>query len=214
MIRSLRCAAVALAAMAAATAASAATFNYEFKTFYDTSTILNPFDTKTLDYSVAKLAISDVAGGVQLKLTFNDTAFPAARGGLSLDELWLAGPNGALQRSSGAALQDSDYYKYGFLTENGKYNWDIDFKDGAFVEGSTAILNLIGGGVTLEALTSGNAPMIELSGVGKPYSGLFGLNSNVRFVGSPIPVPEPSTYALMGLGLVGIALASRKKRQG
>jgi PEP-CTERM motif len=27
----------------------------------------------------------------------------------------------------------------------------------------------------------------------------------------PPPIPEPSTYALMGLGLVGIAFAARKR---
>lgn len=215
MIRSLRWSVLALAAMGAASTASAATYNYEFKTFYDTSTILNPFDKVTLDYSVANLIIADVAGGVQLTLTYNNTAFPGKNGSPTLDELWLKGPKGTLSRSSGAALDgDTGYYKYGFLTENGPYNWDIEFKGGAFVEGSKSVLTILGSGVNAGSFAS-VAPMLELTGVGRPYSGLLGLNANVHFVGNQVAVPEPGTYALMGLGLAGIAFVSRsKKRQG
>ncbi len=49
----------------------------------------------------------------------------------------------------------------------------------------------------------------------KPES-LSAITSAVKSVGLPTTpaVPEPSTYALMGLGLAGIALIARQKRQG
>ena len=41
-------------------------YTIDFKTFFNTATADNPFDTKTLNYSVAKLTISDLAGGLYL----------------------------------------------------------------------------------------------------------------------------------------------------
>ena len=54
-------------------------YTIDFKTFFNTATADNPFDTKTLNYSVAKLTISDLAGGngVQLTLKQNSHTFAA-----------------------------------------------------------------------------------------------------------------------------------------
>jgi hypothetical protein len=107
-----------------------------------------------------------------LTLTFNDTSFPSSRVGLTLDELWLTGASkGTLKSTSGAALDPySGFYHRGVATENGKYNWEADFKDGAFREGQTSTLTIKGAGITVESLFK-KAPMIELAGVGAPYAG-------------------------------------------
>jgi hypothetical protein len=52
--------------------------------------------------------------------------------------------------------------------------------------------------------------MLEVAGVGKPYSGFLGLNNVLHFV--PTVLPEPGTYALMGLGLLGMALVRRQPK--
>lgn len=215
MIRSFRHMAVAAAALVAASGAFAAVENYEFKTFYNTAT-LNPFDKTTLGYSVGSLSIEDISGGVQLKLTLNDTLFPNASGkALYADELWLgAGTKGTIAGVSGGSIdtRKTAFYSKGFYQEGTKFNYDIDFKDGTTGEGVTTTFTIKGAGISTSTFGSASQPiMLELANVGKPYTGLLGLNSVVHFIGTPA-IPEPSTYALMGLGLAGIALAARKRK--
>jgi len=74
---------------------------------------------------------------------------------------------------------------------------------------------LTGSGVTAAAFAkAGTVPMIDLGNVASPYTGLLGLNTSVHFIGALAgtpAIPEPATYALMGLGLVGVAAVARRR---
>lgn len=215
MTKMFRHMAVAIAA-AAALPAMAEEALIDFKTFYDTSTPFNWADTETLGYTVARLQLVDVIGGVKGTLSFYDTEFSASAKGLRIDELWLSGSDkGYVVRDSGAALKGS-FYKRGFYKEGDRYNYDIDFKS-AFGEGQKSTFLIKGANVSVDSFLTRDGDsvkgvMLEVSGVGKPYSGWLGLNSSVHFIGETVMIPEPSTYALMGIGLVGIMGVARSRR--
>jgi roadblock/LC7 domain-containing protein len=220
MIQNLRKLAVVagFAAMAIATSASAAvtqasSYTYNFKTFFDTSTILNPFDTKTLDYSVATLTITDIAGGVQVTMTELNNIFPAkTTAGTLLDGLWLNGNWGTV--AGGGVTGGGTFLGLPTAKDGGYlYNGSANFAGTGLTEGSSATFTIKGSGVTAYNFAkSSNVPMIELSNVGGIYSTILSGNK-VSFVGTLAAVPEPGTYALMGLGLAGVAFVSRRARR-
>jgi len=201
----------------ASTASWAASYTYDFKTFFDTSTVFDLLDTKNFTESVASLTISDISGGIQISLTENKNSFSAkTSAGTFIDALYLSGPKGTLKSVTGTALTSgAGYSSFGITKDAGyRYNWNIDFASNKFAEGTTSVVTILGSGVTAASFAkAGSVPMIDLSGVGKPYNGLLGLNTTVHFIGklSTAAVPEPTTYALMGLGLVGISLVARRR---
>lgn len=218
MIKLVRQTAMAagIAALSLASSASwAASYTYDFKTFFDTSTTFDLLDTKTLSYSVASLTIEDITGGVQLTLNQTVNAFPAKTGGTFVEALWLSGPKGTLTSKSGPGLVSGSGYNLLPLIKDAGYlyPWNIDFTTKSLAEGKTAVLTITGTGVNAGAFAkAGTVPMLDLSNVAAPYTGLLGLTSSVHFIGklSP-PIPEPATYAMMGLGLAGLAFVSRRR---
>jgi PEP-CTERM motif len=212
MIRTIRSAAFVAAALVSAVSANAAVYQTEFKTFYDPSTWYNPTDKAVFDTSVASLKVEDIAGGAKLTLSFIDTNFPSTSKGLYIDQLMLSGTQSAtISKVSGDTFSGKQYRSGFYTPELDRRNWDVNYTDGAFKEGETSSFTIKGNGVTAASLLAA-APVLELANVGAPYNAPFGLNKTVRFIGSAVLLPEPSTYALMGLGLVGIAFVARKRK--
>jgi MYXO-CTERM domain-containing protein len=203
-----------VSAQAGSTPSVPASYTYEFKTYYDESTALNLFDTKSFAASVATLTVTDIAGGVQLTLKANTTAFPAkTSAGNFIEELWFDSGSGKLNlTSSNTSLTSSSGYNWlGTTPKIGhSFDWDLDFKSATFAEGETATLTLLGSGINARALVKGDLPMLLLGNVGHPFGTLSG---NAYFVAShPTAVPEASTYAMAALGLAGLGVWSRRKK--
>jgi PEP-CTERM motif len=209
MIRMIRPVALAAVALMTVSAAHAATYQYQFQKYYDGST-LTPFDTKVYPSVVAGLTLTDISGGVEISLKFKDTDLPNASSSskMALDRLWLGGSKtGTATKLSGDSFT-AKYYGSGTYTPDlDNRNWLVDYST-AFNEGETSKLTIKGTGITAASLLT-KAPIIEIDNVG----GTFGkwTSKSLRFIGNVAPIPEPSTYALMGLGLVGVVLAARRR---
>lgn len=192
----------------ASTASWAASTKLEFKTFFDPTTAVTT-DTKTLGYAVATLEMKDISGGVEFTLAQNKNAFPEKLGGTFLESLYLKGPSGTISNTLFDKISGASHNRTGFTKDGYSMNWDIDF---LFLgEGDSVKFTIKGTGLDIGDF--GSNIILDVGNVGKPYAtGFLGLNDNVHFIGTQA-IPEPGTYALMGLGLVGLTLAVRRRRQ-
>jgi hypothetical protein len=102
---------------------------------------------------------------------------------------------------------------YGTLSGAGSLLSGVSFTGDLLVAGTS--------GTASNVLTASNFSVASGLGAYLTNAGLSAsyqttIASSIKSVSVPVtaPVPEPSTYALMGLGLVGISLIARQKRQG
>ncbi len=215
LVLGLTTAVLPVAVQATTASPTPASFTYEFKTFFDESTLLNVLDTRTLASPVASLTIADITGGVQLTLKANVTNFPAkSTAGTFIEDLWLDGPNGTHKlTSTNTSLNLGSGYNGLFpsVPELGySYKWDFDFKSSTFAEGETATLTILGSGVNARAFFNAGLPMISLGNVDSHWASLSG---TTHFLADcPPAIPEPSTYAMAALGLAGLGIWSRRKK--
>lgn len=118
-----------------------------------------------------------------------------------LDTLEIFGTVQGLSTKAGSVAQN---YSGKLFDIKGGITGDTIWKDGI------SLTQLSGLAITQEAFTAIDLSL-GLKGVGR--AGLQAAAANFGVINSQITaaVPEPSTYALMGVGLVGLAFASRRR---
>ena len=103
----------------------------------------------------------------------------------------------------------------GSLSGAGSLVSDIAYTGSLFVAGTSSTANSV---LTASNFSVASSFATYLSGVRLSTANQTTIASSIKSLSIPVTsapaVPEPSTYALMGLGLVGIALIARQKRQG
>lgn len=103
---------------------------------------------------------------------------------------------------------------YGTLKGSGSLLSDISFTGDLLTANNTVTAGSI---LTASNFSVAAGLTSYLTSAGVSTTSLSAITSSIQSVALPVTaapaVPEPSTYALMGLGLVGISLIARQKRQ-
>lgn len=104
---------------------------------------------------------------------------------------------------------------YGTLLGSGSLLSGISFTGDLLTAGTTSIANSV---LTASNFSVSSGLTSYLTSAGVSTSSLSAITSSIKSVNLPVTstpaVPEPSTYAMLGLGLVGVALVARRKKQG
>jgi hypothetical protein len=102
---------------------------------------------------------------------------------------------------------------YGTLKGTGSLLSDVSFTGDLLVAGTSSTASNV---LTASSFSVASGLGAYLTDAGLSASYQTTIASSIKSVSVPVTpaVPEPSTYALMALGLAGISLIARQKRQG
>lgn len=130
----------------------------------------------------------------------------------------FAAADGFKATVSGAALNFTDFQFNNAGSLTGKFSAFGGFYsfDGSLLQASTLVNSPSGLVATNFAASAAFSNyLINTANLSPATVGILGsLLTSMTTPGLTVtPVPEPSTYALMGLGLVGISLVARRRRQ-
>ncbi len=185
-----------VSALALPIAAHADTFTGSV-VFADTS---SPLNNLTSFSAIVAHPIFSFTGGVGTTytdlITISSNNYPSLSIGSSSDDISLTvaftSPNLASGSFSGTGTDTETYSFFHGYYNNDTINWANNSQTIHFADGSSVLLTL---------------PDFSFNGGGDPIAGSEDLT--IRVTGSP--VPEPSSIALLGTGILGAAGALRRR---
>ncbi len=151
-------------------------------------------------YSIATIVIDDVAGTMQVTSPFQDLLAPTTDAHIHCcTAAPLVGAAGVATPLTGFPLGVTDGAYSHLFDLNSSATYSAAFLSAAGGTADAARDTLLGGIVAHEAYLNIHSSL---------YPG-----GEIRGFLVALPVPEPSQYAMLGIGLAGVAFMARKKKQ-